>query len=158
MPRTGKYLQPGQKFVPGILGGLGPASHILFEETLLERNRLRGKGGTDQSHPVWILISASSTPDRTKALLNKGENSLPYLQNYARIIETAGADALFVICNTAHAFHHKVQGKLKIPWVHLMDLTADAIIEDFPRITKVGVLATDGTLTSKLYQDRKSVV
>lgn len=144
-------LSPRQRYLPGILGGLGPLAHVEFERTVLARSHARGARG-DQDHPVWLLASASSTPGRTRALLAGGESPAAHLLHYARLLEAAGADALFVACNTAHAFFDEVQRGLGIPWVHLMDLTAGAVRASHPAGTRIGVLATDGTLRAGLYR------
>ena len=144
-------LSPGQKYVPGILGGLGPLSHVQFEREILARSHERGARG-DRDHPVWLLASAASTPGRTGALLEGGASPLSHLTAYARLLERSGADALFVVCNTAHAWHGEVQKSLRIPWVHLMELAAAAVRAAHPAGTKVGLLGTDGTLSAGLYQ------
>jgi len=145
------FLSPGQRWVPGILGGLGPLAHVQFEREILRRNHLRG-ARADRDHPVWLLASAASTPDRTEALLAGGTSPSLHLTHYAMALEAAGADALFVACHTAHAFHDEVQGRIGIPWVHLMTLVAEAISLAHPAGAAVGILATDGTLRSGLYQ------
>ncbi len=143
-------LSPGQVCVPAILGGLGPLAHVVFEREVLARGRLRGARG-DRQHPVWLLASAASTPGRSQALLEGGESPVPHLRAYAQLLERNGADALFVICNTAHAYHAEVQRSLRIPWVHLMRIVADAVAVAHPAGTPVGILATDGTLSTGLY-------
>ena len=144
------FLSPGQRCVPGILGGLGPLAHVEFERRLLARNHLRGARG-DREHPVWLLANAASTPERTRALLENGESPLRHLTAFAKLLERAGADALFVPCNTAHAYHAEVQRVLRIPWVHLMEIVAEAIRAAHPAGTGVGLLATDGILATGLY-------
>jgi aspartate racemase len=143
-------LSPGQRFVPGILGGLGPLAHVHFEREVLRQSHRRGARG-DRDHPVWLLASASSTPGRTDALLGGGGSPVRHLTAFARLLEAAGADALFVACNTAHAYHAEVQRAIGIPWVHLMDLVAGTIAAAHPAGTTVGILATDGTLRAGLY-------
>jgi aspartate racemase len=146
-----QLLSPGQKYLPGILGGLGPLSHVQFEREILARSHERGARG-DRDHPVWLLASAASTPGRTAALLEGGASPLPHLTAYATLLERSGADALFVACNTAHAWHGEVQRALRIPWVHLMELVAGAVRAAHPAGTRVGLLGTDGTLSAGLYQ------
>jgi len=143
-------LAPGQRYVPGILGGLGPLAHVAFERAVLACGHRRGARG-DADHPVWLLASASSTPGRSAALLEGGPSPVEHLTRFARLLEAAGADALFVACNTAHAFHADVQRALGIPWVHLMELVALAVRDAHPAGTVVGILATDGTLRAGLY-------
>jgi aspartate racemase len=145
------FLAPGQRFVPGILGGLGPLAHVQFEREVLARSHRRGARG-DAGHPVWLLASASSTPGRTAALLEGGPSPAAHLIRFARLLESAGADALFVACNTAHAFHAEVQRALGIPWVHLMELVAETVRAAHPAGSRVGILATEGTLHTRLYQ------
>lgn len=147
-----KYLSAGQKYLPGIYGGVGPLSHVLFEQHLLACRHRRGARG-DQDYPVWLLVNASSTPNRMASLSGEGDSALPYLIHYATLLERAGADALFVACNTAHAYHAEVQRRLRIPWVHMMDVTVDHIRRTMPGIERVGVLGTDGTLETRLYHD-----
>jgi aspartate racemase len=146
------FLSPGQVFVPGILGGLGPLAHVQFEQEILARNHLRG-ARKDQQHPVWLVASAPSTPERTHALLEGGESALAHLTAFAHLLEKAGADALFVVCNTAHAYHTEVQRTMRIPWVHLMDSVAATIRASHPAGTGVGILGTDATLALRLYHD-----
>jgi aspartate racemase len=143
-------LSPGQAYVPGILGGLGPLAHVEFEREILARGHLRRARG-DRGHPVWLVVSAASTPGRTSALLEGGESPVRHLTAFAQLLERAGADALFVVCNTAHAYHADVQRSLRIPWAHLMDLVAEALRAAHPAGTLVGILATDGTLAAALY-------
>jgi aspartate racemase len=143
-------LSEGQVWVPGILGGLGPLSHVAFEREVLARSHLRGARG-DREHPVWLVASAASTPGRTSALLEGAESPVRHLTAFARLLEGSGADALFVICNTAHAYHADVQRALHVPWVHLMQLVAEALSAAYPAGTPVGILATDGTLATGLY-------
>jgi aspartate racemase len=143
-------LSPGQRWVPGILGGLGPLAHIQFEREILARNHARG-ARSDREHPVWLLANAASTPGRTSALLDDGESPVRHLTGFAQLLEQGGADALFVACNTAHAYHGEVQRALRIPWVHLMEIVAEAIRATHPSGARVGLLATDGTLAAGLY-------
>jgi aspartate racemase len=139
-----------QVAIPGILGGMGPLAHLEFERRLIQRSLERG-GTCDQDHPVWILIGASDVPDRTQSLAGLAEDCTPWLVRYGRILEQAGANFLIVTCNTSHAFYSRVQPQLDIPWLRLMDCTAQFIREQYPQVRRVGILATDGTLQTGLY-------
>lgn len=139
-----------QLMLPGILGGLGPLAHIEFEQRLLHHSSRRG-ARCDQDHPNWLLLSASSIPDRTQALLRAGPDCEPSLVRSAQLLQSMGADFLVVTCNTAHAFYDAVQSQLSIPWIHMMDATVHDIALTFPDVRRIGVLATDGTLRSQLY-------
>ncbi len=139
-----------QVSIPGIIGGLGPLAHIEFERRLVEMGVRQG-GRCDQDHPVWILVNAANTPDRTRSLKGDVEDCTPWLLRYGHFLEAAGTDFLIVTCNSAHAFYSSVQAQLSIPWLHLMDCTASQIREQYPDVRRVGYLATDGTVQMSLY-------
>lgn len=139
-----------QTMIPGIIGGLGPLAHIEFERRLIAKSADRG-ARRDQDHPVWILVGASDIPDRTQSLAGIAEDCAPWLLRYGRLIERTGVDFLIVTCNTAHAFYDRVQPQLNVPWIHLMQSTSQHIIETYPHVKRVGILATDGTLQTDLY-------
>ena len=139
-----------QHHLPGILGGLGPLAHIEFEQRLLHHSARLG-ASCDQAHPNWLLFSAASTPDRTKYLLGEGPDCTPELLQSAKLLTSMGASFLIVTCNTAHAFHQQVQSQIDIPWLHMMDATAQYVATHFPEVHAVGILATDGTVRSQLY-------
>ena len=65
----------------------------------------------------------------------------------ARRLEAAGAEVLAMPCNTAHAFIEEIRSSVRIPMVDMIEETATAIGR--PR---VGVLASDGTIETGLYQ------
>ena len=140
-----------QKLIPGILGGLGALSHVEFERKLIEQHSQRG-ACTDQDYPVWILINAANIPDRTDSILNQTTDCIAGLIHYGKLLESAGADFLVVVCNTAHAFYPEVQAQLNIPWLNLIDMTAEFIAHKYPTLRNVGILATDGTIKTGLYE------
>lgn len=142
-----------QVAVPGILGGLGPLAHVELERHLIEENVRRGARG-DADHPVWIVLNATDIPDRTLSLKRLAPDCTPWLVRYGNRLAAAGADFIIVPCNTAHAFYEPVCRQLRAPWVHLVDETAQHIARSHPHVRKVGVLATDGTLATGVYERR----
>jgi aspartate racemase len=144
---------PAQTLVPGILGGMGPLAHIELERRMLRVGAEFG-ARTDQEHPMWILVSATHTPDRTLSLHGRADGSGDWIELYANLLEHAGADFIVVACNTAHAFFDDIAPRLGIPWIHMIDAVAAHIHERYTGIKIVGVLQTDGCGKSGLYRDR----
>ena len=107
----------------------------------------------DQDHLHVIIDSNSKIPDRTPAILGRGESPLPLLVETGKRLEIAGADLLIMPCNTAHYFHAKIQEQVGIPLLHMIRLSADYIAEKYPKVRKAGLLASDGTIASRLYHD-----
>ena len=138
--------------VPGILGGMGPHAHIVLEENLLEINAKKYKAIKDRDHPVWITISATDIPDRTESIKGNAEDCALKLIQYCHKLENAGADFIVIPCNTSHAFFPSIRKEVSSPILNLMEITGDYILQKFPEARNVGILATDGTIETHLYQ------
>ena len=98
-------------------------------------------------------------PDRTRAILSKDEAQIEEVRSKlladAMFLQNAGCTAIAVTCNTAHYFVNMIEGELDIPFIHLIRETAEAVASEFGA-KKVAVLATDGTIETRLYQDELS--
>ena len=133
----------------GILGGMGPeATADLFYRIIRTTPVKR-----DQDHLHVIIDSNSKIPDRTPAILGTGPSPLPLLVETGQRLEKAGADLLIMPCNTAHYFHAKIQEQIGIPLLHMIRLSAEYIAVKYPDVRKAGLLASDGTIISRLYHD-----
>ena len=130
----------------GIIGGMGPlATADLFRKIVLMTD-----AKCDQEHPRVLIDCNTNIPDRTAAILSGGENPIPQLAASARTLERAGADVLMMPCNTAHYFYDGVTAATKLPVLHMLRLTAEEI--DRRKIRTVGLLATDGTIQTGIYE------
>jgi len=145
-----------QILVPGILGGMGPYAHIIFEKTILAINSKYNNAVNDREHPVWLVISATNIPDRTKSLTEGNPLCLSLMIDYCQMLENMGADFIVIPCNTSHAFFDEVQSQIRIPILHFMQLTSKFISNSFPNSRRLGIIATDGTIQSKLYHNSLS--
>src|SRR3989337_3714730 len=67
--------------------------------------------------------------------------------------EAAGADLIVIPCNTAHYFYQAIQAAVRVPVLHIMQEVAGAASRRFPRLGRVGLLATRATVATGLYQD-----
>ena len=130
----------------GIIGGMGPlATADLFKKIVLNT-----KAATDQEHIKILIDNNTDIPDRTAAILHGGENPVPQLTKSATDLEKIGADFLIIPCNTAHFFRDEVQKSVNIPILSMIELTGQAILKR--GIKTVGLLATEGTINSGIYQ------
>lgn len=130
----------------GIIGGMGPlATADLFEKIILHT-----QASCDQEHLRVYIDSNTRIPDRTAALLCGGADPAPELVSSARGLEAQGADVLIMPCNTAHNFYDAVQAAVSVPVLHMIRLTARALTDRGVRTA--GLLATDGTVRTGIYQ------
>ena len=130
----------------GIIGGMGPlATADLFQKII--QNTC---ANCDQEHLRILIDNNTEIPDRTHAILHRGNDPVPQLTHSARSLQQMGADLLVMPCNTAHFFHSSVQEAVTIPVLHMIELTCRALQKK--GIKKAGLLATDGTIQSGIYQ------
>ena len=133
----------------GILGGMGPEATADLYMRIIRATKVQ----RDQDHYRVIIDSNAKIPDRTPAIQGKGPSPLPMLVETGLNLQRAGADFLIIPCNTAHYFHGDLQKKLRIPVLHMIRLSAEKTHARHPEVKKAGLLASDGTLMSRLYQE-----
>ncbi len=134
------------KKVIGIIGGMGPlATADLFKKIVLNT-----KAEKDQDHIRVLVDNNTNIPDRTGAILHGGSDPVPELTKSAKALSDMGADLLIMPCNTAHYFHRKVQEVVSIPVLHMIEITCNTLKKQ--GVKKAGLLATDGTIQSGIYQ------
>ena len=107
----------------------------------------------DQDHIKVLVEQNPQIPDRTENLIGGGTDPTVALYSTCKKLERGGADILAIPCNTAHAYVDRIQRHLDVPIISILSATTDAIRAMSPRVEKVGVLATNGTIHSGLYQD-----
>lgn len=131
----------------GIIGGVGPLATMFLGEMIVRLTEAK----KDQEHVHTIIDNDTSIPDRTAYILdNSNENPVPYLVKDIEKLIQAGAEVICIPCNTAHTFYDEMQAASSVPVLHMIRLTANKALKLGAK--KVGVLATDGTLTAKVYQ------
>ncbi|MDD4849582.1 MAG: amino acid racemase [Gemmiger sp.] len=140
-------LNSPKKPVLGILGGLGPAATCYLYQMLTDHT----PATCDQDHLDIVISSRASTPDRTAFITGQSEEDpFAVMQRDGEMLVKYGATLLAIPCNTAHYFYDRLAATLPVPVLNMPRLTvADAKAAG---CTKLGILATDGTLTSGTYQ------
>ena len=144
---------PSWKHVIGILGGLGPHAHIEFESLLLDATgKALGRPALDQDYPPWVVSSMPTTPDRTRALLEGSESPVEAMvESASRLSEAAFA---VIPCNTAHAFLEELRRRSRLPFLDMIQVTAERAVERVGPRGGIGILAASGTLRAELYQKK----
>lgn len=130
----------------GVLGGTGPAATAYFLKRLVERT----KAHCDQDHVRTLVFNDTAIPDRTAFIEKRSDRSpLEALTEDGRLLEACGCDFLALPCNTAHCFIGELQDALGIPVIHMVRETMAAAAT--AGLSRVGVLATSGTVAADLY-------
>ena len=136
-----------QKTTLGVIGGLGPIATAHFMELVIRMTEAH----TDQEHLDMIIYNRPSIPDRTGYILDQTKpNPLPEMIRVGNALARQGAKLIAIPCMTAHYFHRELTRYIEAPIVHAIHETAAHLKKH--GITKVGILATDGTIRSRLFQ------
>ena len=133
----------------GVLGGMGPQATNTFYQYIIDRT----DATCDQDHVNALILSDSEMPDRTAAILGSDAEKQAVsarLLADAKLLESAGCTAIAVPCNTSHYFLDEVQQNISIPIIHMIRETAKALVAQ--GLKRPGILATDGTIQTGLYQ------
>lgn len=133
----------------GVIGGMGPQATNTFYQYIIDRTDAR----TDQEHLSVLIFSDCAMPDRTAAILGtqaQKDEVYERLLSDARMLESAGCTAIAVPCNTSHYFLDRVQEQISIPIIHMIRETARLLVSQGKK--RPGILATDGTIRTGLYQ------
>ena len=128
----------------GVLGGMGPAATAEFFRRLVDATPAQA----DEEHLHVIIDNDPSVPDRTNAILRGGPSPAEALAATAQRLERAGADLLVMPCNTAHVYIEEIRASVSIPALDMIRETVAAIGR-----SSVGLLATDGTIETGLFQE-----
>ncbi|CAA9587085.1 MAG: Aspartate racemase [uncultured Thermomicrobiales bacterium] len=133
--------------IVGILGGMGP----LATADLYRKIVLATPARCDQEHLHIVIEADPSVPDRSAFLQGHGPDPFPALTRGAARLAAAGADFIAIPCNTAHAFLPQLRTRVATPFLDMIAETAARVSADYPRVRRVGILATAGTIGTGLY-------
>ena len=131
----------------GVLGGMGPQATQVFYQFVLDRT----DAVRDQDHLPAVILSDTGIPDRTAAILSGSTEGLyQRLLGDAKLLERCGCTAIAIPCNTSHYFADRLQGETGVPIIHMIRETAKALAAQGRK--RPGILGTDGTIQTGLYQ------
>ena len=137
------------KKVLGVIGGMGTAATIDFYTRIMNHTVAH----KDQEHIDMVIINHASIIDRTYAIKNnKLDELLKQMHENLKILENAKVTSIAIPCNTSHSIIDKIQQLTSIPIINMIEETAKGLKEVVNKGEKVGIMATDGTIMLKIYQ------
>ena len=132
----------------GILGGMGPEATIDLFTKIVKGTKVK----KDQDHLRILIDNNPKIPDRTLAIQGKAPSLLPELARSAKILENAGADFIVIPCVTAHYYYDSLQKEIKILILHVVEETMKYIQKKMKGTGRIGLIATEGTIHTGLFQ------
>lgn len=133
----------------GLIGGMSWASTVEYYRII---NELVEKelGGFHSAE--LILYSVDFAPIELYQRTNQWDQAAEVLRDAAQSLERAGADMILLCGNTMHKIADAVQNAVHIPFIHIVDVTAEAIIEK--NLKKVALLGTQFTMEQDFFRNR----
>lgn len=110
------------------------------------------KATCDQDHIDMIILNHATISDRTDYIIGKSlDNPSLALISDAKMLESLDVSFIVIPCNTAHFFYNDIQDSVRVEVVNMLDCVLDEIDK---KKAKVGIMATRGTIESRLYQEK----
>ena len=132
----------------GILGGMGPmATSFLFERIVQHTAAEK-----DQDHIDLVIVNRATMPDRTAAIQSgQVDEFLEQAVSDCLSMEQMGVGTIAVPCNTSHYFYDAIQSRIHAELIHMVRETVLEAKRTCPELTKLGIMATDGTVSADVY-------
>jgi aspartate racemase len=132
----------------GIIGGLSPESTVSY---YLNITRKYVEQFGDYSYPEIIIYSVNLENYHTWRAENRWDKIVEDLVLIAQKLKFAGAEFGIIATNTMHKVYEELQSKVKLPFIHVLTPTVEAINK--AEIKKVGLLGTKFTMSERFYKD-----
>jgi aspartate racemase len=139
----------GEKII-GILGGMGPEATLNCFAKILSNTPAE----KDQDHIRVIIDNNPKIPDRTGAINGTGESPVDAVVQSSQALKNAGADFIIIPCVTVHYFYDQFSKASPLPILSILDVVAQAIKAEYPDMKKIGLMATNGTVQTDIFQKR----
>jgi len=132
----------------GILGGMGPEATVLLQQKLVAAVDAR-----DDSDHVPLLIDMNpQVPSRIERLVHgRGSDPARVLAKMAKRLQGAGAEALAMPCNTAHHYAGAIVSAVSVPFLNMVEISAERVAELIGPDGRVGLLASPAVRLTRLF-------
>lgn len=131
----------------GMIGGLSWVSTAEYYKRINEITQ-SAAGGVSSAR---IALESVNRQDYVSAVIERQDESAACEQiaESARALQSAGADFIVMTCNDIHRFVPEIQPMLRIPFLHIADVTANAVAAN--RLKSIAILGVRKTMESDFY-------
>jgi aspartate racemase len=133
----------------GLIGGMSWESSAEYYRLINEDVRTR-LGGQHNARSLMATVDFGEIEAMQRA--GDWDGAGQVLAEAAAVLERGGADFIGLCTNTMHRVADRIEAAVAVPFVHLVDATADRIRA--AGIDRVGLLATRFTMEMGFYAER----
>ena len=134
-----------REIIVGILGGMGPYATNFFLKRILDLTPAK----LDKDHFHTIIDNNVKIPSRTRAVKYNEESPVNDIVNSINNLGKIGCSFVMLPCNSVHYFYDKVSEKIEIPWLNMIEIVSNKILD--LNYTKPLVLGGYITTQKKVY-------
>lgn len=131
-----------------MIGGLSWVSTAAYYQRLNEIAQMQF-GGVTSAHIILESVNRERYVDYVIRQKNE-DAACEMILSAARAIEAGGAEFIVISCNDVHRFVPQVAPQLSIPFLHIAEVTAQAI--ERQGLKKVALLGVMKTMEGNFYQ------
>lgn len=133
----------------GMIGGLSWVSTAEYYKRTNEIIQSVTGGVTS----ARIVLESVNRQEYVDAVIDRGDeqSACKQIERSARALQAAKADFIVITCNDVHRFVPAIQPVINIPFLHIAQVTAEAIKAD--GLKKVAVLGVRKTMESDFYPE-----
>lgn len=133
----------------GLIGGMSWESSLVYYRLLNEEVKAR-LGGLHSAKCVLYSVDFAEIERLQREA--RWDEAGQEMAKAARSLEAAGADLIVLCTNTMHKLTYAIEEATKLPFLHIADATAAAILENGHK--RVALLATRFTMEQDFYTGR----
>ncbi|MEM7463467.1 MAG: amino acid racemase [Pseudomonadota bacterium] len=133
----------------GMIGGLSWVSTAEYYKRINEIAQEHAGGVTS----ARIVLESVNRQEYVEAVIDRQDENAACMQigRSAQALQAAGADFIVITCNDVHRFVPDLQPHLDIPFLHIAQVTADAI--KAKRMKNVAILGVRKTMEGDFYSE-----
>jgi len=135
--------------VIGLIGGMSWESTATYYNLINQAVKER-LGGLHSAECVLYSVDFAEVADLQRQ--GKWTKAAQLLAAAAQNVERAGADLVLICTNTMHKVADQIQAGIRVPLLHIVDVTAEKIKQ--AGIRRVGLLGTRFTMEDDFYRGR----
>jgi aspartate racemase len=131
----------------GMIGGVGPAATVLYYQQIMAIGQEKMGG---EHYPEVLIYSLDLGEVNSYFYNNDLDGLTDRLVSVGNWFEGAGCDFMFMACNAMHMAFDKVQKRVKLPMLSIIE----AVLEEARErgLNRVGIMGTTFVMQTGLYR------
>lgn len=139
------YMENRKKL--GIIGGMGSRAGALFLKKVIDYS----PADTDQDFLEIIFHNNSQVPDRTRAIVYNERSPVNDIAKSIHLFNQQEVEVIALACITSYYYYDQISEFTPAKIMNPLQLVAECIANEHHNIQRVGVLATTGTVNTRLF-------